>query len=197
MSLRASAVMAAELPMMANSIKKRRCSDDEGVLVAACQRGEREAFDKIVERHQRSVYRLCFRFVNNHEDADDLVQEVFIKAFRGIRRFRCDSSLSTWLYRIAVNACLSFRASKRPPTEELKEDVGVTAPDVLTRIERNERSRRIQEAMKRLPNKQRTTLVLKMFHELKHEDVARIMGTTIGTAKANHFHALTIPGGAS
>src|SRR5215210_7730119 len=68
-------------------------------LVAACLAGQRGAFDLIVERHRRAVYQLCYRFVGNHEDASDLAQDVFIRAFRGLRRFRGQSALATWLYR--------------------------------------------------------------------------------------------------
>src|SRR5436190_18996161 len=76
-------------------------------LVAQCLSGRPEAFDLIVERHRRSVYHLCYRFVGNHEDASDLTQEVFLRAYRGLRKFRGQSSLSTWLYRIGVNVCLN------------------------------------------------------------------------------------------
>src|SRR5438093_10988583 len=89
---------------------------DEAALVAACLAGRREAFDVIVERHRRSVYQLCYRFVGNHEDASDLSQDVFIRAFRGLDRFRGRSSLGTWLYRIAVNVSLNKVSAKRPQT---------------------------------------------------------------------------------
>ena len=89
--------------------------------VEACRRGEREAFDRLVERYQRDVYRLCYRYVNNHHDANDMAQEVFLKAYRAIGRFRGDSAFSTWLYRIAVNTCLNFRASRQAAGEELPE----------------------------------------------------------------------------
>ena len=76
-------------------------------LVQACLAGHREAFDVIVERHQRHVYQLCYRFVGNHEDASDLAQDVFIRAYRGLKKFKRQSSLGTWLYRIGVNVCLN------------------------------------------------------------------------------------------
>src|SRR6266403_369602 len=76
---------------------------DEDQLVAACLAGRREAFDLIVERHRRTVYQLCYRFVGNHEDASDLSQDVFVRAYKGLSRFRGQSSLGTWLYRIGVN----------------------------------------------------------------------------------------------
>src|SRR5438093_10403224 len=92
---------------------------DEPALVEACLAGRREAFDLIVERHRRPVYQLCYRFVGNHEDASDLAQDVFVRAYRGLRRFRGQSSLGTWLYRIGVNVCLNRVATKSLPTEPI------------------------------------------------------------------------------
>src|ERR1043166_10332769 len=81
-------------------------------LVASCLAGRREAFDTIVERNQRHVYQLCYRFVGNHEDASDLTQDVFIRAYRGLKSFRGSASLGTWLYRIGVNVCLNKVSAK-------------------------------------------------------------------------------------
>src|SRR4029077_15795595 len=100
-------------------VRPDRREDQEAIQ--ACQRGEREAFDRLVERYQRDVYRLCFRYVNNHHDANDMAQEGFLKAYRAIGKFRGDSAFSTWLYRIAVNTCLNFRAARKLPAEELSE----------------------------------------------------------------------------
>src|SRR5215217_1672061 len=94
---------------------------DEAGLVAACRQGTAGAFDVLVERHRRPVYQLCYRFVGNHEDASDLSQEVFLRAFRGLRNFRGQSSLGTWLYRIGVNVCLNRVSVKTPRTEPLEE----------------------------------------------------------------------------
>ncbi len=164
--------------------------EDEREAVEACQRGEREAFDRLVERFQRDVYRLCYRYVNNHEDANDVAQEVFLKAYRAIRRFRGDSSFSTWLYRIAVNTCLNFRSARKPQTEELPEALADPRAGVAASLESDEQARRVRDAIRRLPEKQRATLILKVYHELTHEEVARILGSTVGTVKANLFHAL-------
>jgi RNA polymerase sigma-70 factor (ECF subfamily) len=153
-------------------------SPRDDALVEACRKGERGAFDQLVIRHQRGIYRLCYRYVNNHEDANDLTQEVFLRAWRGIRRFRGRSAFSTWLYRIGVNTCLNFRASRRPPTQELPEAIA------------DGRTGAVREAVSRLPEKQRATLILKIYHELTHQEVARILGSTVGTVKANLFHAL-------
>src|ERR1700704_4972122 len=89
---------------------------DERQLIEACLAGRDGAFDLVIERHRRSVYQLCFRFVGNHEDASDLSQDVFLRAFRGLKSFRGGSSLATWLYRIGGNVCLNRVAVKRPVT---------------------------------------------------------------------------------
>ncbi len=162
----------------------------EREAIEACRRGEREAFDRLVVRYQRDVYRLCYRYVNDHEDANDLAQEVFLKAWRAISRFRGESSFSTWLYRIAVNACLNFRAQRRPTTQELPETLADPVPGALARAEGDDQARRVRAAVARLPEKQRATLILKVYHELTHEEVAEILGSTVGTVKANLFHAL-------
>ena len=112
---------------------------DERRLVEACLGGQSGAFDLIVERHRRSVYLLCYRFVSNHEDASDLSQDVFLRAYRGLRSFRGQSSLATWLYRIGVNVCLNRVSAKttlgkltEPIEEKQFVDVRAASPsDVL------------------------------------------------------------------
>ncbi len=95
---------------------------DDAALVAAAVAGERDAFDVIVERHRRAVYQVCYRFVNNHEDASDLAQDAFVRAWRGLENFKGEAALSTWLYRIAVNVCLNRLSSKaaRTATEAIE-----------------------------------------------------------------------------
>src|SRR5437762_3239767 len=92
---------------------------DEQQLVEACLAGRAGAFDFVVERHRRPIYQLCYRFVANHEDASDLSQEVFLRAYRGLGRFRGHSSLATWLYRIAVNVSLNRVSAKAVPSEPI------------------------------------------------------------------------------
>jgi RNA polymerase sigma-70 factor (ECF subfamily) len=164
--------------------------EDDRQAIAACQQGEREAFDRLVERYQRDVYRVCYRYVNNHQDANDMAQDVFLKAYRAIGRFRGDSSFSTWLYRIAVNTCLNFRAARRLPQDELSDDLADGGQSAAERLHQAERSARVRHAVARLPEKQRATLILKIYQDLTHEEVARILGSTVGTVKANLFHAL-------
>ncbi|HSD27855.1 MAG TPA: sigma-70 family RNA polymerase sigma factor [Vicinamibacteria bacterium] len=176
---------ASEKPGRTDAVR-----EDEREAIEASRRGEREAFDRLVERYQRDVYRLCYRFVNNHEDATDLAQEAFVKAYRALDRFRGDSSFSTWLYRIAVNTCLNFRAARKPPADELPETLSDGRARADEPMESEERARRVRDAIRKLPEKQRLTLILKTYHDLTHEEIAGLMGSTVGTAKANLFHAL-------
>lgn len=168
----------------------RGLREDDRQAVEACQQGEREAFDRLVERYQRDVYRLCYRYVNNHHDANDLAQDVFLKAYRAIGKFRGDSAFSTWLYRIAVNTCLNFRSLRRLQQEELSEHLADGGVGVAERLQSDERSALVRAAVSKLPEKQRATLILKIYHDLTHEEVARVLGASVGTVKANLFHAL-------
>lgn len=162
----------------------------ERETIAACQRGDTEAFDRLVERYQRDVYRLCYRYVGHHEDANDLAQEAFLRAWRSIGRFRGESAFSTWLYRIAVNACLNQRALKRVPTQDLPETLPDPSRGAQVRAEAEDEARRVRGAIARLPEKQRATLILKLYHDLSHEEVASVLGSSVGTVKSNLFHAL-------
>lgn len=165
---------------------------DDRTLVELCLSGRRQAFDVVVERHRRQVYQLCYRYVGNHEDAADLAQDAFVRAFRGLRGFKGESSLATWLYRIAVNVCLNRLALKAPASEPLdpadRVDSRAERPDVA--LLREERAAEVRAAIRQLPPKQRATLILRIYHELPHEEIAGILGSSVGAAKANLFHAL-------
>jgi RNA polymerase sigma-70 factor (ECF subfamily) len=161
-------------------------------LVAACVAGRAGAFDAVVERHRRTVYQLCYRFVGNHEDASDLSQDVFLRAFRGLRNFRGQSSLSTWLYRIGVNVCLNRVAVKTPAKEPIDEQrhVDTRTESPVDSVIREERAAQVRAAVAQLPRKQRAALILRIYHELSHQEIADIVGCSVGAAKANVFHAL-------
>jgi RNA polymerase sigma-70 factor, ECF subfamily len=172
------------------STRNRSEADDERAWVAAARAGDAHAFDLLVERHQQAIFRLCYRLARNPDDAADLTQEVFLRAFRALRSFRAESAFGTWLYRIALNMCRSFHSARRPAHAELTENSAVAAPEIALRLERDERAMIVRDAVARLPEKQRTTLVLKIYHEMTHEQIAEVLGTSVGTAKANLFHAL-------
>ena len=146
----------------------------------------------IVERHRRIVYQVCYRFMGNHEDASDLAQDVFVRAFKGLRNFKGDSSLGTWLYRVGVNACLNRVSLKKIETAPIDaaQHVDSRSADPLDEIVRGERAAEVRAAIKKLPPKQRATLMLRVYQELTHEEIAQILGSSVGAVKANFFHAL-------
>jgi len=166
---------------------------DDSALVGEAVSGRREAFDVIVERHRRSVYQVCYRFVNNHEDASDLAQDAFVRAWKGLKNFKGQSALSTWLYRIAVNVCLNRVSAKAPITEpiastEYFEDVRIEGAQHA--MIREERAAAVRKAIANLPEKQRATLILRTYHEMSHQEIADVLGSSVGAVKANFFHAL-------
>lgn len=166
--------------------------DDAG-LVAASVAGQRDAFDLIVERHRRTVYQVCYRFVGHHEDASDLSQEAFVRAWRGLKNFKGDAALSTWLYRIAVNVCLNRVNAKTLVTESIDSPERFTDhshEDAGERLLREERAAEVRKAIDALPKRQRATLILRAYHDLPHQQIAQILGSSVGAVKANFFHAL-------
>jgi RNA polymerase sigma-70 factor, ECF subfamily len=166
---------------------------DDSDLVSASVSGSREAFDVIVTRHRRAVYQVCYRFVNNHEDASDLAQDTFVRAWRGIKNFKGESALSTWLHRIAVNVCLNRVSAKTMATEPIDSteqvaDVRIEgAPHAMIR---EERAVAVRKAIAELPKKQRATLILRAYHDMSHQQIADVLGSSVGAVKANFFHAL-------
>lgn len=187
-----SLTWAAEEP----GCKVTVANQTDAELVQACLAGRHEAFDVIVERHQRHVYQLCYRFAGNHEDANDLAQDVFVRAYRGLRTFKGQASLGTWLYRIGVNVCLSKlggspRAASLEPLLAANDERAVSQEETpVDALLRGERAATVRAAIARLPKKQRATLVLRVYHELPHEQIAAILGSSVGAVKANFFHAL-------
>ena len=165
---------------------------DEPALVEACLAGKPGAFDLLGERHRRPVYLLCYRFVSNHEDASDLSQDVFLRAYRGLRRFRGHSSLGTWLYRIGVNVCLNRVSLKTLPSEPIadRQFVDARAESASDKLLKDERGARVRAAIARLPKKQRAALVMRTYHDMSHQEIAEVLGTSVGAVKANVFHAL-------
>ncbi len=172
-------------PSLETLTRLRAVSDPE--LVAAFLAGERDAFDVIVERHRRQVYQLCYRFLGNHEDASDLTQDVFVRAFKGLRNFKGDAQLGT-----CVNTCLNRLALKQPRLETIEPERHVEErnPDAHELVARDERAVVVRRAIARLPPKQRATLVLRMYQEMSHQEIAGVLGTSVGAVKANFFHAL-------
>lgn len=148
-------------------------------------------FEKIVEKYSRPLYTHIRRIVLNHEDANDVLQNTFIKAWQGIDLFRGNSKLSTWLYRIAYNESLSLLARRR---EGLGLEEGeMSVADRLVAdpyFDGDETMARLQQAVAALPDKQRLVFTLKYFDEMKYEDMSERLGTSVGALKASYHHAV-------
>ena len=151
---------------------------------------ETQTFDDLVREHRGSVYGLCYRYAGNRADAEDLAQEVFLRAYRGLSGFRGEASLSTWVYRIAVNVCLNWVSLRKRRVEELPADLVDPGLSPMERLGRKEATAAVHMAVARLPERQRLTLVLRVYQELTHKEIADIMDCPVGTAKANVFFAL-------
>jgi RNA polymerase sigma factor (sigma-70 family) len=157
-------------------------SDEE--LVRLYQSGEESAFNELVLRYQEKIYWVARRFTNDHDNADDITQEVFCKMFESLRTFRGDSSLYTWLYRIAVNVSLNFLRRQKVRDffrlDELFEVEGdeSEAPDTI--VEKAEHQALVEEAVASLPEKQRAVFVMRYYEELPYEQIAEILKTSVG-----------------
>jgi len=117
---------------------------------------------------------------------------VFLRAFRGLRNFKGQSSLGTWLYRIGVNVCLNRISAKAPVNEPIEKHqyVDDNAESPSDRMLRGERALQVRAAITRLPRKQRAALILRMYHDMSHQEIADTLGSSVGAVKANVFHAL-------
>ena len=151
---------------------------------------ESRAFDELVRSHRARVVGLCYRYSGNHADAEDLSQEVFLRAYRGLPGFRGDARISTWIYRIAVNVCLNWISARKHPSEGLPEGLADPGPSPSEHLFRDERTAVVRQAVLALPGRQRMTLLLRVYEELSHREIAEIMNCPVGTAKANFFFAL-------
>lgn len=173
-------------------------SDEE--LVQRFEAGDSASFDELVRRYQRKVYRIAYRFTRDHGEADDLAQETFCRAFTGLKAFRGEASVKTWLCRIvsnlSLNAIQSARWTRRDEVQvetlaEKGTPATVAEPVGADALINRERERRLTQAVQNLPPKQKATLILRAYEGLAYKEIARIMDCTTGTAKANYFHAVT------
>ncbi len=166
--------------------------------VRAAQAGDQGAFGNLVERFQRDVYGKAFSIVKNHLDADDVVQESFLRAYRALPGFRFESSVRTWLTTIPTRQALNHLVRQRSGHESLDAHGDQELEHAALRVEENqmstlldEEARRIlREALPRLPKRQKQALMMKLEHEWKYERIASEMGTSVGSVKAHIFHAI-------
>ncbi|NVO86536.1 RNA polymerase sigma factor [Hymenobacter terrestris] len=150
------------------------------------------AFNQLVRKYQRQVYWHVRKMVINHDDADDLTQDVFIKIWNHLEGFRQDASLYTWIYRIATNECLSWLKSKRhkfllPLTDVTAELSAQLEADKS--LAGDEIELKLQKAILMLPDKQRLVFNLRYYDEMPYEQMAEVTGTSVGALKASYHHA--------
>jgi RNA polymerase sigma-70 factor (ECF subfamily) len=166
-------------------------------VIQSIKEGNRNDYRELVERYQALVFRTCMGFVHNKQDAEDLTQEVFIRAWQAIPLFKGESSFATWLYRIAINAALNNQRKtkksfiiRRIDAMFGSEKNMVTAPEVIgnenpeTILIQDEHRKWLQQALNRLPEKQRTVLVLSKYDDLSQKEIASVLNTTEGAVEA-------------
>ena len=168
-------------------------NEQEIIALLQVPEKQREAFECIVKEYSEQIYWQIRRMVLSHDDANDILQNTFIKAWTNIDYFRGDAKMSTWLYRIALNESLTFLNKQRANRQLSIDD---TDTEMLNKLESDpyfdgdETQKIFIEAIKRLPEKQQMVFNLKYFKEMKYEEIAEILGTSIGGLKASYHHAV-------
>jgi len=165
-------------------------ADADNVAVERYLAGDMTAFDELMIRYERQIYRICYRFVNNRDDAMDLAQEVFIKAFEHLGNFRRESSMKTWLYRIAMNHCINHVKKNAREFVEITESIGSTNASVHADMVEREQREQFRRLVKKLPPKQKAILEMRIHEQLSYEEIATMSGRSISTIKASVFFAL-------
>jgi len=165
--------------------------DEDLELIDRTLEGEREAFDDLVRKYQKPLYAMLYRMVSSHEDASDLLQKTFVKAFTGLHGFERRSSFKTWLYQIAINLSKNVYRDRAKVEYVSIDDVVIRRdPHTLELMIRNENRQMLQRALGDLPEKQRITLLLRIQGDRKFEEIAMIMKCSLVTAKTNYHHAV-------
>jgi len=165
-------------------------TDMDVALVDRYLSGDMSAFDELMIRYERQIYRVCYRFVDNRDDAMDLAQEVFIKAFEHLPTFRRESSLKTWLYRIAMNHCINHVKKHSHEFVEVTEFTGSINPSIQAHLEDEEQRAHFRSLVKHLPPKQKAILEMRINEQLSYEEIANMSGRSVSTIKASVFFAL-------
>lgn len=171
--------------------------DSEKDLLIRLQSNPREAFSELIGRYRQEIYDLAVRVTGSRTEAEDVTQETFIKAYEHIKKFRGDSSLKTWLYRITINRSISvkrrvkrwrvFRGMEDETFPDLPE---LSTPSSEQEVILHDQAGHAHQALQKLPVKQRTSVILRVIKEMSYEEVARTMGISTGGAKANVHQGL-------
>ena len=174
-------------------------TDEE--LVAKSISGDADSFNELVLRWERPIYALAYRTIGREEDARDVCQETFLRAFRALPGFRGQAKFSSWLYRIALNLCRDWiRRERRAPIVQPPEDVDVMelaaasepSESIEDLVARKDLSRAVERAMALLPDEQRTAIVLKEYHGLTFQEIAELLGCPLSTVKTRLYQGLTV-----
>jgi RNA polymerase sigma factor (sigma-70 family) len=169
-------------------------SYDDGELLKKFQNSENPTyiFNLIIRKYQEKIYWHVRRLVVDHEDTNDLVQEIFIKAWKGMANFRGDSGLFTWLYRIATNEALSFLVKKKRrfflPWQDVENSL-INKIDSDAYFSADDIQKKLMKAIASLPEKQRVVFSLRYYDEMKYDQMSEILGTSVGALKASYHHA--------
>lgn len=174
---------------------------DEGELVTRARKGDLRAYDELVQRYQERIYATVYHMTSNHEDANDLAQEAFIKAFQALKSFKGGSSFYTWVYRIAVNKTINFLKQRKNRSQMSLNDLDFNAehdPDLVALVSDKtprreagltELQEKLNEGMQKLSEPHRLVVTLHDVQGLSHEEIAKIMGCNIGTVRSRLFYA--------
>lgn len=164
-------------------------------LVSRAAAGDAAAFQTLVERHRSMVYRVAYQFAGNHHDAEDIAQDVFIKVYRSLDRFRQDAQLTSWLYRIVMNACIDHRRrhaiagpSSSEEAEQALRNTAADMPGPDVHAYAGEIGQLLQAEIDRLPDGQRLVFIMRHYHDLKLGEIAEALGLAEGTVK-RQLHA--------
>lgn len=166
-------------------------TDEEILFLIRDENSLEKGFRSLMQKYQEKIYWQIRRIVGSHEDADDVIQNTFIKAFRAINNFEERSSLYTWLYRIATNEALSFQKSKvakaTMPIDDVTHKVEEKSSNDFDHVDAISK---LEKAMEDLPEKQRLVFNMRYYDEMSYQDISQILGTSIGALKASYHHAV-------
>jgi RNA polymerase sigma-70 factor, ECF subfamily len=174
-------------------------TDEE--LVARSIGGDVESFNQLILRWERPIYALAYRVIGRDEDARDVCQETFLRAFRALRGFKGQAKFSSWLYRIALNLCRDWiRRQRRAPVAQAPEGVDLLdlaaerepSESIEALVARREMSRAVAKAMALLPEEQRTAIILKEYHGLTFQEIADLQGCPLSTVKTRLYQGLSV-----
>ena len=174
---------------------------DEQLLVKRARQGDLGAYDELVRRYQERIYATVYHMTSNHEDANDLAQEAFIKAFQALKSFKGGSSFYTWVYRIAVNKTINFLKQRKNRSHMSLNDLDFNTehdPDLVAlvsdktprrEVNLSELQEKLNEAMQKLSEPHRLVVTLHDVQGLAHEEIAQIMDCNVGTVRSRLFYA--------